>query len=232
MTATLATIPFHGDDLLVADVDGRPQVVLNAAFTAIGLDAATQVAKVQQQHWARTGVTPVRLPGDPRTRNVITSDVRTFLMALATIPLSRVAEHVRPKLAAYQCEVADVIEAHFTADRHAATVPNTVTWDEATALIRQRYGIDLDVTSVTRGLRDAGVLKQNGSPKKAYRDWFWHTGSAWTLHPHILPELTRKLVDTRRALGDMQSQLQLDLALDEQLRHEMRALPGGSEATA
>lgn len=100
--------------------------------------------------------------------------------------------------------------------------PNTVTWMELAALIRQRYGISLEVADITRALRDGGVLMQNCSvPKKAYRQWFWFTGSAWTIHPHVLPELVRKLVDTRRALGDMQSQLRLDLGFDEQLRREI-----------
>lgn len=227
MTA-LATIPFHGDNLLVAEIDGKPHVVLKRAFENIGLQADHQISKVQQQHWSCTRVTQVQLPGETQARNVVVSDVRTFLMALATIPLTRVAEHVRPVLAAYQREVADVIEAYFTGQRHHLTVPNTVTWDEVAALIRQRYGIDLEVHDITRGLRDGGVLKQTGSPKKAYRHWFWHTGSAWTVHPHVLPELVRKLVDTRRALGDLQSQLKLDLALDEQLRREIGRANGAA----
>ncbi|MFE5290313.1 Rha family transcriptional regulator [Nocardia sp. NPDC056611] len=105
--------------------------------------------------------------------------------------------------------------------------PNTVTWMELAALIRQRYGISLEVADITRALRDGGVLMQNCSaPKKAYRQWFWFTGSAWTVHPHVLPELVRKLVDTRRALGDMQSQLRLDLGFDEQLRREIETKRG------
>lgn len=219
MTA-LATIPFHGDDLLVTEVDGQPHIVLRPAFEAIGLGADQQIANLKAQVWSTTSVTPV-VAADGKTRDMVTADVRSFLMQLATIPASRVAEHIRPKLIDYQCEVARVIEAHFTGERHHLTVPNTVTWDELAALIRQRYGIDLEVADITRAFRDGGVLKQTGAPKKAYRAWFWFTGSAWTIHPHVLPELTRKLVDTRRALGDIQSQLQLDYALDEQIRREI-----------
>jgi len=215
----LATIPFHGDELLAVEIDGKVHVVLRPAFEAIGVDADRQVKNLQAQHWACTSVTAVQV-GD-QVRNMITADVRSFLMQLATIPLSRVAEHVRPKLADYQREVADVIEAYFTGGRRTHTEPNTASWEELAALIRQRYGIDLEVADITRGLRDAGVLKQTNAPRKTYRAWFWFTGSAWTVHPHVLPELTRKLVDTRRALGDIQSQLQLDFALDEQLRREI-----------
>ncbi|WP_306365502.1 phage antirepressor N-terminal domain-containing protein [Nocardia sp. CC227C] len=223
------TINFHGDDLLVVLEDGKPHVVLKRAFELIGLDADRQIANVQERHWACTAVTAVQLPGETQRRNVVVADIRTFLMHLATIPLSRVAEHVRPKLADYQREVADVIEAHFTGNREKVFQPTTVTWTELAALIRQRYGIPLEVVDITRALRDGGVLMQDCcKPKKAYRQWFWFTGSAWTIHPHVLPELTRKLVDTRRSLGDIQSQLQLDLALDEQLRREIGGKGGAS----
>lgn len=91
--------------------------------------------------------------------------------------------------------------------------PITWTWDEVAAEIRQRYGYRLTEVDITRGLRAAGVLKLSRSgPRIEYAAWFWFTGSAWTVHPHILPELVQKLIDTRRALGDMQAQLQLDVA--------------------
>lgn len=41
-------------------------------------------------------------------------DLKTLLMFLATIQTTRVAEHLREKLIAYQREVADVIEAYWT----------------------------------------------------------------------------------------------------------------------
>lgn len=102
---------------------------------------------------------------------IITCDVRTFLMALATIHPGKVAEHVRPTLIAYQCEVADVIEAHFTGKglQDPTRDPYTWDWDEVAALLAQRYGLDLDVNALLRALRDGGVLKKTNHPKKAYR---------------------------------------------------------------
>ncbi|MGW4123674.1 phage antirepressor N-terminal domain-containing protein [Nocardia sp. NPDC004711] len=221
VSESLATIEFHGDQLMVAAVDGKPFVILKPAFEAIGLQPHQQIANLQEQPWATTRVT--RATGsDGKTYNMIAADVRSFLMHLATIPVSRVAEHVRPKLVDYQCEVAEVIETHFTRTSPRPTSPNTVTWHELAALIRQRYGLEFEVADLTRGLRDAGVLMQDCCrPKKEFRAWFWFTGSAWTVHPHVLPELARKLVDVRRALGDLQSQMHLDLVLDDQLRHEL-----------
>lgn len=220
ISGDLTQIQFHGDTLYGVTINGKPHVVLRPAFESIGLDADRQIANLQSQAWSCTAVTAVQVGG--QLRNMITADVRSFLMQLATIPASRVAEHVRPKLIDYQREVADVIEAHFTGARHHQTSPNTVTWDELAALIRQRYGIDLEASDITRALRDGGVLKQTGTPRKKHRGWFWFTGSAWTVHPHILPELTRKVVETRKVLGDVQA-IQMELAMDAEIVREIEA---------
>lgn len=216
----IEVIEFHDTKLPVVEVDGEPRVCLNKAFSEIGVDADRQIKKLHKQPWASlasTAVTAVRA-GQPMKMNIITSDVRTFLMALATIPVSRVAEHVRPVLVAYQCEVARVIEEHFTKKngREDFKDPHTFTWNEVSALMAQRYGIDMDVSVLRRALRDAGVLKQTNAPRKPYRDWFWFTGSAWNIHPHILPKLARKAVETRKILGDIQA-IQYELELNQAL---------------
>ncbi len=80
-------------------------------------------------------------------------------------------------------------------------------WDEVAAQIHQRYGLDYKPTQITAGLRAAGWLK-NGSctPKHEYRNHFWHTGSAYMLFPHVLPELVADLVGTLRDIGEPQAQ--------------------------
>lgn len=80
-------------------------------------------------------------------------------------------------------------------------------WDEVAAQIHQRYGLDYKATQITTGLRAAGWLK-NGSctPKHEYRNHFWHTGSAYLLFPHVLPELVADLVGTMRDIGEPQAQ--------------------------
>lgn len=220
MSGDLKHIEFHGDTLYATTINDKVHVVLRPAFESIGIDADRQIANLKDQPWATTAVTAV-VAADGKVRNMITADLRSFLMDLATIPVSRVAEHAHPKLIDYQREVADVIEAHFTRSRHHQTVPNTVTWEELAALMRQRYGIDLDPTDITRSLRDAGVLKQNAAPRKAFRAWFWFTGSAWTVHPHMLPELTRKVVETRKVLGDAAA-IQMEIALDNEFMDAKR----------
>ncbi|WP_018119401.1 phage antirepressor N-terminal domain-containing protein [Corynebacterium mastitidis] len=222
----LETIAFHGTQLPVVEVEGQPRVVVRHAFDEIGVQGKWQVQKLQKQPWADISSVRVSLTyaGQEQIKRVLTCDVRTFLMALAQIPVGTVAEHVRPTLVAYQCEVARVIENHFTnrGVQDPVRDPYTWDWDEVAALLGQRYGIDMDVNALLRALRDGGVLKKTNHPKKAYRDWFWFTGSAWNLHPHILPRLARKVAETRKVLGDVQA-IQLELALNQQIGKELAA---------
>lgn len=108
----LATIEFHGDKIFSILKDGRPHVVLKPAVESIGLDYATQYTKLRGRSWATVGLCPM-VAADGKTRDMVTVDVRTFLMLLATVDEGRVSDLARPKLIAYQAEVADVIEAHW-----------------------------------------------------------------------------------------------------------------------
>jgi hypothetical protein len=112
MTA-LVRIPFRGTEVLAVDVEGRPHVVLKPAIEALGIDYANQYRKLQGKSWA-TVVTSTTVGADGKVRPMVTVDVRTFLMLLATIDENRVSESARPLLVAYQSEVADAIEAYWT----------------------------------------------------------------------------------------------------------------------
>lgn len=91
--------------------------------------------------------------------------------------------------------------------------PYTLTWDEVCALLRQRYGMPYTVNQLTRALKSGGVLKQTGGPRKEWQHLFWFTGSAWNIHPHMVAQLAKKVVDTDQALQGMrflQTQLNLE----------------------
>lgn len=93
------------------------------------------------------------------------------------------------------------------------TPPDTFTYDEVCALLRQHFGVGLTVHELTRNLRAGGVLKQTGAPTKKYEHLFWFTGSAWNVHRHVIPQLAFKVYDTGRELQDfrfIQMRLQLD----------------------
>jgi hypothetical protein len=109
-------IPFHGGEVVAVMNGNKPAVVLKPAIEHIGVDYWTQVEKLRSRSWATTSQSPV-VAEDGKVRDMVTVDLRTFLMLLATIDERRVNEAVRPTLIAYQNEVADVIEAWFTRGR-------------------------------------------------------------------------------------------------------------------
>lgn len=203
-------VPFNGDDVLCADFNGRPHVVLKPALEAIGLDYPTQRRKLAAKSWAVEGLVP-STGADGKTYEMVTVDLRTFLMLLATVDERRVAAAVRPALIAYQSQVADVIEAHFTKIHHAEdSEPRTLTWDETCAVLAQRYGLELTVVGLTRLLKSSGVLKQTSAPMAKYRHWFWFTGSTWNVHPFMVKRLHSKIAEVRRQLLAFQA-VQLEL---------------------
>lgn len=97
--------------------------------------------------------------------------------------------------------------------QYNASPPQVYSYDEVCALLRQWYGVSLTVNELTRILRTGGVLKQNGSPTKKYRDWFWFTGSAYNIHSHVVPQVAFKVYETGREMQDFRF-IQMRLELD------------------
>lgn len=133
---------------------------------------------------------------------------------------------VRDAVARFQRWVFhEVIPAMVRAGRatESALSVTTWSWDDVAAEIRQRYGLDYRASEVTRALRSAGRLKAGSTvPKHEHRWKFWHTGTAYHVLPHVLPELVMALVPVMQKLGDPQAnQYQLNIF------PALRALPGG-----
>lgn len=113
-TVEIATIPFHGTDVLAALIDGKEHIVLRPAIEPFGINYSSQLRKLKAKSWASVVNLTTQLPGDTQTREHATVDMRTFLMLLATINEKQVAPEVVDLLVKFQNEIADVIEAYFT----------------------------------------------------------------------------------------------------------------------
>lgn len=153
----LVRIPFHGEEILCVNEDGKPQIVLKPALEAIGVDYFTQIEKLRRRSWAVTGRS-LSTGADGKTYEMITCDVRTFLMLLATIDERRVGRDVAPKLVAYQAEVADAIEAYWTAG--GAINPRAT--DDQLAAIIDRAKAQAEVLRILDGIVDATWLQAKG----------------------------------------------------------------------
>ncbi len=207
-------VPFKGGEVLAVEINGKPWVVLRPAFAAMGIKVDSQIAKVRAQSWSTTRVTEV-VADDGRTREMVIADLRTFLMALATIPASRVAESVRPLLGAYQREVSEVIERHFMRLHGREEDPTNFTWtlDEACAILRQRNHLDLNAHTVGQQFRTAGIWKQNGTPTSKWDQCFHFTGTAWTVLPVAIGRIGKRLLKVERQIQQgyaIQLRLQLE----------------------
>lgn len=150
----IVRVPFHGDEILTVEVNGRPHVVLKPLLESIGLDYWGQVQRLNRRSWATTGKTQV-VAADGKLREMVTVDVRTLLMLLATVDENRVSEDVRPKLITYQAEVADAIEAYWT--KGGAINPRAT--DEQLAAIINRAKAQLEVLRLADGLVDPAWLE-------------------------------------------------------------------------
>jgi hypothetical protein len=158
-----------------------------------------------------------------RARSLALFDRRTLLNVAMLLRDSEIARQVRRHLLDSEQALRD-LEAQ-ALERRAAGDPLTWTWDEAAAIVRQRYGVDWGVEQWRRKLRQAGVLKQAGGPKAAYaRSLFWFTGSAWEIHAHAVSELLRRALEVDRQLREFQG-IQMRLELDAIGR---AALEGGA----
>lgn len=150
----LVRIPFRGTEVLAVDVAGKPNVILKPAFEAIGVDFEPQRKKLAGKSWASTSLVEAQVPGDAQRRQVLVSDVRTFLMLLATIDERRVKEEARPLLVAYQAEVADVIEAYWT---KGGAINPRATEDQLDALTRTARA-QMEIVRLAQGIVDPTYL--------------------------------------------------------------------------
>ena len=153
MGDALIPFDFHGDHLYLVNEDGQPFIVLKPALDALGLDYPTQYTKLRRRSWATVGQSPT-VAGDGKTRDMVTVNVRTFLMLLATIDEHRVAADVKPKLVMYQAEVADAIEAYWTKGGAINPRASAEQLDE----IRKQA----EVLEALRNVVDAGWLDAKG----------------------------------------------------------------------
>lgn len=138
-------------------IGGQPHIVLRPAIEDLGLDHSTQIRKLKGRSWAVVGAAPTT-GSDGKTYDMTVVPVRTFLMLLATINESRVADAVRPTLVAFQNETADAIEAYWT---QGGAINPRATEDQLDSLIN-RAKLQAEVLSILTGIVDPAWLETKG----------------------------------------------------------------------
>lgn len=106
-------IPFHGTQMVAAQIDGVPHVAVRPICESLGIDPDSQLKKLKTEPWATTVVT-TGVGADGKTRSMFMIDRRTFTMWLATIQTSRIKnDSARELLVHYQREAADALDRYF-----------------------------------------------------------------------------------------------------------------------
>ena len=219
-TAEVVKLDLSAGSIHTTMVDGKPGVVLKPAIEDLGLDYRTQLRKLRSRSWATVGSAPT-VAEDGRVRDMATVPVRTFLMLLASINENRIAADLRPILVSFQNETADAIEAYWTRGkavnpRTAATepeYPTTASWDQAAAIARIQYGLDVDTASLRELLSKGGILTKDMRPHRKWEHLFWPLANRWEIHASVLPQLIRFAAKVRRELAAAEQDLQMSLPL-------------------
>ncbi len=201
-------------------VDSKPVIVLRPEVEQLGLDYSTQLKKLRERSWATVGQRPM-VAEDGKTRDMAVVPVRTFLMLLATINEHRVAEHARRILIAFQNETADAIEAYWTRGEATnprsapaeAQYPTTVSWEQAAAIARIQFGLDVDTSGLRDLLSKGGILTKELRPHRKWEHLFWPLANRWEIHASVLPQLIRFAAKVRRELAAAEQDLQMSLPL-------------------
>lgn len=96
-------VPVVSSHVPCVEVDGELRVVIKPAVESLGLDYSAAMKRLKTRSWASMAVTPIVAP-DGKSRRVTTGSIDTWIMFLATIDESRVAEHLRPLVVEFQKE--------------------------------------------------------------------------------------------------------------------------------
>lgn len=113
MSTPIISIPFHGQNVLAVDHNGKQVIAFRHVCDQLGIDSASALRRLRSKSWASVVKMTVQLPGDRQTREVSFVDSRTLTMFLATVSEKKVSDEVRPLLIAYQSEIADVLDSYF-----------------------------------------------------------------------------------------------------------------------
>jgi hypothetical protein len=165
-------------------------VVFRPAVEAIGLSYPAQLRKLNDRSWAnRCDIATVAEDG--KTRQMVAVDVRTFLMWLATVNETKVAESVRPTLVAYQRETTTAVNDYWT---RGGAINERATDEQLDALQQQ-----IEERRIRRALglvQLIAAMDDNVDPKWKRSRQLHHYAEATGEAAEIAPEDRALLVET------------------------------------
>ncbi|SEB80214.1 P22_AR N-terminal domain-containing protein [Pseudomonas saponiphila] len=116
--SALMTVPFHGVNLMLVDLDGQPFVPMRPVVEGIGLDWGGQHKKLTANP-GRWGVSVTEIPSAGGCQDAVCLPLRKLAGWLSTVQVARVKNpQVKSKIIEYQNECDDALWQYWN-DGHA-----------------------------------------------------------------------------------------------------------------
>lgn len=96
-------VPVASSTVPCVEADGELYVVFRPAVEALGINYDSAANRLRRSSWA-TNVMMTLVAADGKPRQMLTTSIDAWIMFLATIDESRVAEHLRPLVVEFQKE--------------------------------------------------------------------------------------------------------------------------------
>lgn len=152
------TVPFHGTDLFIVNINNEPYTPMKPIVEGMGLTWQSQLEKIKNRF--AKGVTEIVIPTKSGSQSMICLPLRKLAGWLQTISPNKVKPEIRDKVIQYQNECDDVLFEYWTTGEVKKKTKTTVdqrtplrdavnllvskkaiTYSEAYSIIHQRFNV-------------------------------------------------------------------------------------------
>ena len=109
----LVSVPFNGEIVVAAVIDGKPYVPMKPICNNLGLEWEPQRKRIQRTEVMAKGVVMMTMPSNGGEQEMICLPLSMLNGWLFGVDVNRVKEGLRDKLIKYQTECFDVLAQHF-----------------------------------------------------------------------------------------------------------------------
>lgn len=109
----LVSVPFNGEIVIAALVDGKPYVPMKPICNNLGLDWKSQHSRIQRNEVMAKGMVIMTMPSNGGEQEMTCLPLSMLNGWLFGVDVNRVKEGLREKLIKYQTECFDVLAQHF-----------------------------------------------------------------------------------------------------------------------
>ncbi|MEU1443036.1 BRO-N domain-containing protein [Streptomyces mirabilis] len=185
--------------------DGIPYAIAADYAKVLGYTRTSDALKLLDEDEKGTAI--CRTPGGPQEMKVIYEDGLWELIFRSSLPGAK-AIKARVKAILKQIRETGSYEAE-----PMRLGPTTVVWEQAAAIARLQYGLNVNTDELRELLTKGGILTTTGRPHKKWEHLFWPLPTRWEIHASVLPQLIVFARKIRRELAVAEQDLQMSLPL-------------------